>query len=322
MAQFMQRAAASVMVSLLLASAASAQVNRFNEPKDKRPAASQPGKSGKPAKDVKWPDAPKKDLNATTDFRNKKAPTFKVEKWLSAEAKREDKVVLIDFWATWCGPCRRLIPELKEWQTKFKDDLVIIGVSNEAPREVENFMRAQQINYAMAVDTKQTMSKAIGIGGIPHVLVISSDGIVRWQGFPGGQDPLTEEKLVQIIEADKAMRAAAKEAATPDGDATDSKAGKPNKTAKPPAKKNDKPAATDGNADELRARLETLRKERKDLDAENARIRARLKELEGRDGADAGRTAAYLELSENASKIAKVDAEIQSVQAQLKSIKP
>jgi cytochrome c biogenesis protein CcmG, thiol:disulfide interchange protein DsbE len=234
--------------ALLLAPLAIAQPDTAKQPDAAKPTAperkttKQPQKketakdSNKPAERASsYPPTPAKDLNATNDFRNRPAPALKVEKWLSKEPKREGKTVLIDFWATWCGPCRKLIPELKDWQKKYESDLVIIGVSNEEASKVQNFIRAQQVNYAMAVDTKSTTSNEIGISGIPHVLVISSDGVVRWQGFPGGADPLTEEKLEQIIKADKAARLA-KEAEKKTADAAP-KDPKP-AASKPPVKKN------------------------------------------------------------------------------------
>src|SRR5580700_3646190 len=79
---------------------------------------------------AEYPKPVSKELYAD-DIRGKKAPDFFVEKWLTAEPDRKGKVVLIDFWATWCGPCRKAIPELSAFQEKFKDDLVVIGVSDE-----------------------------------------------------------------------------------------------------------------------------------------------------------------------------------------------
>jgi predicted regulator of Ras-like GTPase activity (Roadblock/LC7/MglB family) len=66
-------------------------------------------------------------------------------------------------------------------------------------------MGKTEMKYGVAIDTKEVMSKALGIQGIPHVMVISADGIVRWQGFPGAsEDPLTADKITQIIAASKA----------------------------------------------------------------------------------------------------------------------
>src|SRR5213076_2255077 len=70
-------------------------------------------------------------------FLKQKAPPLVVEKWLSKEPDRKGKFVLIDFWATWCGPCRKAIPELNAFQKKFGDKLVVIGVSDEAAEDVK-----------------------------------------------------------------------------------------------------------------------------------------------------------------------------------------
>ena len=170
----------------------------------------QPGQAPVAADDGSgFPPHVTKKLYAANDLRGKAAPEFAVEKWLTEQPKTEGKVVLVDFWATWCGPCRKLIPELNELQKTFKDDLVVIGVSDEPAQTVQAFLNAQSVEYAMAVDTQGRMKKQLGVQGIPHVMVISSDGVVRWQGFPGSQeDPLTEKTLRRIIQADKAIQTA------------------------------------------------------------------------------------------------------------------
>ena len=133
-------------------------------------------------------------------YLDKKAPDLVVEKWLTKEPDRKGKFVLVDFWATWCGPCRKAIPELNALHKKFGDKLVVIGLSDEAEATVKA-MKTPTIEYASAIDTQKRMKKELEVTGIPHVLIIDPQGIVRWEGFPllGGHE-LTEKVVADILE--------------------------------------------------------------------------------------------------------------------------
>lgn len=133
-------------------------------------------------------------------FLGKPAPKFQAETWLTDAPDCSGKYVLIDFWATWCGPCRKAIPELNAIHRKFADRLVVIGMSDE-PEEEVRAMKAPKIQYFSAVDTQARMKKALGVRGIPHVIIMDPKGIVRWEGYPllSGHE-LTEEAVEEILD--------------------------------------------------------------------------------------------------------------------------
>ena len=112
-----------------------------------------------------------------------KAPELVVEKWLTEQPETKGKFVLIDFWATWCGPCLRAIPELNEFHRKFSDKVVVIGISAEKEETVRK-LASPKIEYASAIDTQKRMSNELEVKGIPHVIVIDPKGVVRWEGYP------------------------------------------------------------------------------------------------------------------------------------------
>ena len=114
---------------------------------------------------------------------NQKAPELIVEKWLSKKPSTEGKFVLIDFWATWCGPCREAIPELNEFQKKYKDKLVVIGISDESQDTVSRF-RSPKIQYFSAIDTQGRTKKELEVSAVPHVIILDPNRVVRWEGFP------------------------------------------------------------------------------------------------------------------------------------------
>jgi len=127
------------------------------------------------------------------------APKLVVEKWLTAKPATKGKYVLLEFWATWCGPCRRSIPLLNKFHAKYKDELVVIGISDETEADVRK-LKSPQIEYYSAIDTQGRTKKAVGVWGVPHVLIIEPGGAVIWQGFPLLKDhELTEEIIEKIL---------------------------------------------------------------------------------------------------------------------------
>lgn len=120
-------------------------------------------------------------------YLNRQAPELKVEKWLTDVPNTEGKFVLIDFWGPSCAPCKQSIPDLNEFSKKFKDDLVVIGVSLNKEEHVRA-MKTPVIEYYSAIDTKKEYISKFEIKGYPHAILLDTRGIVRWEG-----NPLTKE---------------------------------------------------------------------------------------------------------------------------------
>lgn len=146
-------------------------------------------------------------LQRIADFRGKPAPPMGRVKWLSAEPRTQGKLVVIDFWATTCGPCRAAVPHLSDLSDRFIDDVCIIGLTHETESKVtaglkENNLEKSAFRYAVASDPSGIMSKAMKVEAIPQIVVISSDNIVRWQGSPNGLDAAL---LQQLVDANRAL---------------------------------------------------------------------------------------------------------------------
>jgi thiol-disulfide isomerase/thioredoxin len=97
-----------------------------------------------------------------------------------SSASLRGKVVLINFWATWCPPCRAEIPDLVALQDKYRDRLQIIGISqDEAPPEVvKRFVANQKMNYPVVMSTPEIEKLFPGIGALPTSYIVDRDGRV------------------------------------------------------------------------------------------------------------------------------------------------
>jgi len=86
------------------------------------------------------------------------------------------KIVILEFWATWCGSCLEAMPHLKGLQKKYKDKLRVITVTNESPKRTEQYLTYRPSNLWLAVDTNEVISSLFPHHSIPHTVLISSAG--------------------------------------------------------------------------------------------------------------------------------------------------
>lgn len=137
------------------------------------------------------------------------APALRPAKWLKGtptKAFAPGKVYVVEFWATWCGPCKENIPHLTELAAKYRDAVSINGISifeNTDPKstaylkKVETFVAGQgdRMVYNVAVDTPEgavgkAWMKAADEGGLPTTFVVGKDGRIAWIGHPKDLEPV------------------------------------------------------------------------------------------------------------------------------------
>jgi thiol-disulfide isomerase/thioredoxin len=117
-------------------------------------------------------------------------------------AQFKGKVVVIDFWATWCGPCRMEIPGYAELQRKYgKDGLVIIGVSLDegGPEVVKPFMAKFQINYPIVMGDDTVQAAFGGMEAIPTTFLIDREGRVRDRKQGAEPTETYEQKVLAVL---------------------------------------------------------------------------------------------------------------------------
>jgi len=141
-----------------------------------------------------------------------KAPDFTLQALNDSNytlSKMEGKVVLINFWATWCGPCRMEIPEFNELQKSYHEKgLEILGISvSDNKKQLKNFTKSFSVDYPMLYGSAKVINKIMqdygGVYAVPSSFLVGKNGSIVWS-YPGAilknYDPQTFADLVYKIE--------------------------------------------------------------------------------------------------------------------------
>jgi thiol-disulfide isomerase/thioredoxin len=149
------------------------------------------------------------------------APPLKISEWVKGDKVdlaegRGKTLYVVEFWATWCPPCRASIPHLTELQKKYKDkNVVIIGITDENASTVKSFVKkmAEKMEYTVAIDddsqTGAAYMQAYGVDGIPHAFIVNKEGALIWHGHPMGElDKTLEGVLAGTYDLAKAQKRA------------------------------------------------------------------------------------------------------------------
>ena len=119
---------------------------------------------------------------------------------LLSPADFQGKVVLLTFWATWCGPCRAEVPDLIALQNRYGGKLQVIGLAvDDGPEEeVRSFVRARHINYPVAIVPEEVQNKFGGVHGLPTMFLLDSRGRVV-QRHIGLRDPVLYDMEIRAL---------------------------------------------------------------------------------------------------------------------------
>ena len=148
-----------------------------------------------------------KDINKASDFSLK---SISVSDSIYTLSKMNDKVILINFWATWCGPCRMEIPDFNELYEKYSEKgFEILGISiSDTKDQLTKFLKAYKMDYPILYGNQTEMQKIVsdygGVYSVPMSFLIGKDNQIK-RVYPGAilkeYDPNMYSDLIFNIEA-------------------------------------------------------------------------------------------------------------------------
>lgn len=111
--------------------------------------------------------------------------------------------VLIDFWASWCNPCKSAMPYLNDLAVKY-DSLTVVLISVDAPKDVvkaKNFIKSKDFKFVCLFDSEKALARKLNVSNVPHTFILDKTGeiIVSHIGFEPGTEVHYEEQIKALL---------------------------------------------------------------------------------------------------------------------------
>lgn len=142
------------------------------------------------------------------------APDFQLENQKGERVKLSDfndKLVLLDFWATWCVPCCKELPHLSKLQEKYGDHIQVLAITIDKARQVSKakaFVKSNRFKFMTLFDPKQEVANLYNMVNPPRTLLIDPSGKIIFQhdGYKRGDEVHLEEEIVKWIESQQMQK--------------------------------------------------------------------------------------------------------------------
>jgi peroxiredoxin len=144
--------------------------------------------------------------SSTAKLKGQPAPDFVLRTLDNANLRLSEhlgEVVVLNFWATWCGPCRQEMPLLDQLYNKYRRaGLVLLSVNlDDAADRAAEMASALRITYPVLLDTRKEVSRAYAVGTMPVTVLIDREGVVRYvsEGYKPGYEKGYADELRKLL---------------------------------------------------------------------------------------------------------------------------
>ena len=117
----------------------------------------------------------------------------------------KDGPMLLDFWATWCVPCKKVMKYLNQYHEKYENDnFKVLMINTDTPRslgKVRGFIKSQNYSFNVGMDPNKVLSKKLNGMIMPTLILIDKGGVIKWrhQGYVAGEEVEIEEQIKQVL---------------------------------------------------------------------------------------------------------------------------